>query len=54
LRFATVLSVSGTDGSGGAVDDAVAVAVGVVLLLDPVRPTPVLAMHAADVASREY
>lgn len=42
MRFATVLSVSGTDGSGGAVDDAVAVAVGVALLPDPVRPTEAL------------
>jgi len=41
LRFATVLSESGTDGSGGALED-VAVEVGVVLLFDPVRPTEAL------------
>jgi len=41
LRFATVLSESGTDGSGGALED-VAVEVGAVLLFDPVRPTEAL------------
>ena len=53
LRFATVLRESGTDGSGGAADDDVDVAVvvlGAVLLVEPVSPTealvaPVLVSH---------
>jgi hypothetical protein len=48
LRFATVLSESGTDGSGGALDD-VAVDVGAVLLLDPVRPVLLLVAVGLDV-----
>lgn len=40
MRFATVLSESGTEGRGGAADDDGAAA-GVVLL-DPVRPTEAL------------
>lgn len=45
LRFATVLSESGTDGRGGAVEeavDAVVVVLGAVLLLDAVSPAWVL------------
>lgn len=43
-----MLSESGTDGSGGAFDDVdVAVAVGVVLLLEPVRPARVLGVFVA-------
>lgn len=39
LRFATVLRESGTDGRGGAVEEAVdAVVVGAAVLLDPVSP----------------
>lgn len=51
LRFATVLSESGTDGSGGGFDDAVAVVV--VLLLDPVRPARLLGITGADIQSCE-
>lgn len=43
MRFATVLRESGTDGSGGAPADVEdAVAVGVVVLLEPVKPTEAL------------
>jgi len=50
LRFATLLSESGTDGSGGGFD--VAVPAGAVLL-DPVRPARLLAVLAAGVPCRE-
>jgi len=42
LRFATVLRESGTDGNGGAFEDVVGVALGVMLLFDPVSPTEAL------------
>lgn len=42
MRFATVLRESGTDGNGGAFEDIVDVALGVVLLFDPVSPTEAL------------
>lgn len=42
MRFATVLKESGTDGNGGALEDVVVVALGIVLLLDPVSPAQVL------------
>jgi hypothetical protein len=43
LRFATVLSESGTEGRGGAVEEVVdAVAVGAVLLFEPVSPARLL------------
>jgi len=49
LRFATVLRESGTDGNGGAFEDVVGVALGVVLLFDPVSPVQMLVAAAADV-----
>jgi hypothetical protein len=45
-----VLRESGTDGNGGALED-VAVAVGAVLLFDPVSPARVLVFGVADVPS---
>jgi hypothetical protein len=48
LRFATLVRESGTDGSGGGFDVAVAV-----LLFDPVRPARLLAVLLAGVPSRK-
>lgn len=50
--LATVLSESGTDGSGGGAP-AVVDAAGVVVLLDPVRPEVVLEAIGADCISSD-
>ena len=49
FRFATVLSESGTEGNGGG-----AVAVGVVVLLEPVRPARLLGVFVAAGCKRVY